>query len=54
MYKNKKLKNNSTTNKEYNVGAGKYYWDWTVIISRKEFKNWKLYRKNQYKDKVND
>jgi len=49
MYPNKRLRQTARTNKEYNAGVGKYEWDWTDVIDRKPYRNWKLYRKTQYK-----
>jgi hypothetical protein len=49
MYYNKKLLKTTTNNKEYKAAQGKYTWVWTVWIDRKAFRNWKLYRKTQYK-----
>jgi len=49
MYPNKNVLDNTTDNKEYKAAQGKYEWEWTVWIDRKPFRNWKLYRKTQYK-----
>ncbi len=39
------------TNKEYNISVDKYeMWADTCWIDRKPYRNWKLYRKTQYRE----
>lgn len=52
MFANKKLRATTTNSKEYKMASGHYQFEWTQLLSRQPFKNWKLYRKTQYKPKV--
>ena len=47
---NKKLRKTTTNSREYNIASGKESWEWTGWIDRKPYRNWKLYRKTQYKE----